>query len=590
MTFLLRLLTLVALLSLTACTTFHPTPPTLLAADGQTLEKTWYNAEAIAGDGSRIRMTVYQPALKKGETAPLLLHAHGFGLGRMARPLSFYGKLLLAGKSSLRAWDEGFWVISYDQRGQGSSDGRIGLMDVEKEPRDVSAVIDWAVKNLALSQKNGDPLVGMIGESYGGGVQMSATLIDPRIDALIPITTWYNLDTALFPNHVPKTDWLAFLGFVGYARSPFHMDNAAFTGSLSEVFGSGDPALHQRLYNNSMAAHCGAGEGPHADALLIQGMRDVLFPLNQALDARQCFLAHGRDVRLIAVEHGHLMPGSQSSPGLSPPIWHVQETVRCDGRIYRTADIIDDWLNGKLRNNSAALARVPRDCISGEAALDEHLPALSWQNLPAATSHNGATGWLEFIARPLDQLLNIFTPGCLPPDYVVPTHKQPMLADERKTGPSSETSEQRTQRCMPANWQEPSDGWLRPARIPVLAVTQPTWIIGVPKLSFSFTGENRPNATLFLRLAAWTPNSGSYRVLSQQVTPVRADGRREIELGAVRDKLLPGEILGLLVQGHSNQFRFGGSGIRTRAGIAGKIGLPLTAASDATPYTWNPEK
>lgn len=54
-------------LGLTACTTFHPTPPTLVSLDGSTLKKTYYHAEVVTTDDSLIRMTVYQPALKKGE-------------------------------------------------------------------------------------------------------------------------------------------------------------------------------------------------------------------------------------------------------------------------------------------------------------------------------------------------------------------------------------------------------------------------------------------------------------------------------------------------------------------------------------------
>ncbi|MDE2422326.1 MAG: hypothetical protein KGO49_14245, partial [Gammaproteobacteria bacterium] len=90
----------------------------------------------------------------------------------------------------------------------------------------------------------------------------------------------------------------------------------------------------------------------------------------------------------------------------------------------------------------------------------------------------------------------------------------------------------------------------------------------------------------FLRLAAWTPDSGSYRVLSQQVTPLRVSGQLDLDLNAVRDKLMPGEVLGLLVQGHSDQFHFSDSHLATSLSVAGKIGLPLASANDATPYDW----
>ncbi len=559
-----------ALISLTACTTFHTTPPMLVSHDGVTLQKTYYHAETIASDGTRIRMTVYQPALKKGEAAPLLIHAHGYEMGRMARPFSTYGKLLIPGKASLRAWDEGYWVISYDLRGMGDSQGQVSLMAADKEPKDVSTVIDWALKNLSISQKNDHPMIGMIGESYGGAVQMSVTTQDPRIVALVPMTTWYNLQEALFPQGVPKTDWLMFLGVVGYTMGPVHMDHHAAIGSFKEIFGTSNPQFLNELYQNSLAAHCQGAEEPHADALLIQGMRDVLFPLNQALDARVCFQHAGRDVRLIAVEHGHLQPTAQLSPGL--PVWYTQDRVRCEGRVYEVADIINDWLNGKLRDDQAALDRVPHYCVTGDQNIDANPPQLTWFPLQKVTSHSGLTGEFEWLAKPLEGAKNIFTSNCQP-------QSAPVNAPEG-TLPS----------CVPEDWDHPSNGWLRPARIPIYAATVPTWIVGVPHVQLTTPEANSEKAVFFLRLAAWTPDSGSYRVLSQQVTPVRAHGRLDLELNAVRDKLMPGEVLGLLVQGHSDQFHFSDSHMTTSVSVSGQIGLPLAPANDATPYDWRVAK
>ena len=545
----LRTFILTLIMTLSACTTFHQTPPPLFNSDGSALKKTWYNAETIADDGTHLRMTVYQPAIKRGLSAPLLIHAHGWAIGRMQRPFSIYGKLIVTGKSALRAWDEGYWVISYDQRGEGASSGHVGLMDADKEPKDVSKIIDWGLKNLSISNVDDKPAIGMIGESYGGGVQLLASAQDARITTIVPLTAWYNLDDALFPNNVPKTDWLLFLGLTGYAIQPLRMDHRAAISTLSEVFGKGDPKLRARLRENGLVAHCSGSEKPHADALLIHGMRDALFPLNQALDIRECLQRSNRDVRLIAVEDGHLLPFSQSSPKLSMPVWHVQDQVTCDGHVFQIANIIADWLNGKLRNDSAALARVPDLCITGDDAIDHHLPTLVWQDFAAARIHSSATGWLEYVARPLDFVVHAMTPSGLPSD-----------------------------------WQKPRDGWIRPAQIPLVAVKESTWIAGVPKVSLKFIDHNRQSATIFLSLAVWTPGSGTYHVLNQQVTPARADhavnGQLDIDLNAVRYKLSKGQVLGLLVQGHSNQFRLGGSGFFTSTGIEGKIGLPLAKVTE----------
>ena len=64
------------------------------------------------------------------------------------------------------------------------------------EGRDVSSIISWlsSATNPYASQVEMDPqntanpLVGMTGGSYGGGIQL--TTVDPRIKAIIPEIGW----------------------------------------------------------------------------------------------------------------------------------------------------------------------------------------------------------------------------------------------------------------------------------------------------------------------------------------------------------------------------------------------------------------
>ncbi|MDP2227872.1 MAG: CocE/NonD family hydrolase [Moraxellaceae bacterium] len=517
---------------------YHTDAPRKTLQNGTILRQHYFHAEVEAADGTKIRMTVYQPRIRSNSAAPLLIHTHGFGLGRMKRPVSLYGKVLLAGEVAQQAWKDGYYVISIDQRGHGASQGDIGLIRPDKEAEDISRVIDWAVRHLKILTDNNDPLVGMIGESYGGGVQLLASVQDPRIDALVPITTWFNLDAALFPNGVPKTSWMIFLGMVGYTMNPLSMDNQLTLSMLGEMRGRHDPHMRAQLRNNSLMSHCGNGKWPKADALLIPGMRDVLFPLNHALDTQRCFKLGGRDVRLVAVADGHLMPTAQWSPGL--PIWHVQKEVTCNGQTLQTRTLIRDWLDGKLRGDAKALARVPSFCLSGDETADARLQIGEFQPMPKVHLGSGLSGQLEWLMRPLDHVGNWFVPARLP-----------------------------------KNWEQPKNGWLRPARVPLYAASERTIIAGVPRIELNFSETDRDDPVLYLRLAKWRPGSGSYHVLNQQVTPAHGKGPMEFELGGVNAVLEKGEVLGLLVTGWNNQFRFAGSGYGTDASIEGRIALPL---------------
>ena len=51
------------------------------------------------------------------------------------------------------------------------------------------------------------PRVGMVGESYGGGIQFAAAERDCRIDAIAPTIAWNSLGTSLDKNQTPKSGW-----------------------------------------------------------------------------------------------------------------------------------------------------------------------------------------------------------------------------------------------------------------------------------------------------------------------------------------------------------------------------------------------
>jgi len=342
-----------------------------------------------------VTTTVFIPEHIEGASYPLVLHSHGFGGSRVgvadaanssATPgdiestSSIFGRL----DDQVRLlWDAGYAVISFDERGFGrgddgddGNDGLIEAMDPDFEIQDAIAVLDWAEANLNLSEDaTGNPVVGAIGGSYGGGYQLLLAAFDDRLDAITPTATWYSLFRALVPNEVIKKGYGTGLCTVITA------DNAEpgpRTQSACQQASTQMTTRYQEdiLVNNAEVVELFAGHGynriqqRHEDAndsftmrpidtLFIQGNRDILFDFNQAADNYRFLSGIGGDVRLMTMESGHslrqtrMLGGSQGTLG----------TNTC-GQLDVLASV-RAWLDLKLRGNAAAGAQLPGEiCIS----------------------------------------------------------------------------------------------------------------------------------------------------------------------------------------------------------------------------------
>jgi len=266
--------------------------------------------------------------------------------------------------------------------------------------------------------------------------------------------------------------------------------------------------------------------------------------VNEGLDVRTCLQQAGRDVRFIGVDDGHLLPLSQRSPGWMMG-WNVEKTLQCEGRSQKTVDVIYAWFEGKLRDRKEQLGNVPTFCLTGDANIDMAGAPPPRQAFDVAHVHvgSGVSGMVEWVTRPLDHVGNWFV-----------SSKGDALPPAR-------------------------DGWLRPAMVPLQRVKETQWVVGVPRATFTIDNADREAPVLFVQVAAWRPGSGTYRILSQQVTPVRGTGEITTDLAAVRGKIDAGEVVGLLVRGYQAQYRFSGSGWGTDASISGRVELPMGLAS-----------
>jgi ABC-2 type transport system ATP-binding protein len=187
----------------------------------------------------------------------------------------------------------GFNVITWDPRGEWASGGVLQLDSPFFEGRDVASIISWAAGpgNIAQSQvatEDGDPLIGMVGGSYGGGIQLTSAAIDPRIDAIVPGIAWNTLNESLYPDNTFKTvigSELLLALVATRARINTEIYPAIVTG-----------ALFSWLSQSAQALLSSAGPGIlsgniTAPSLFLQGTVDILFELDAASTNAELILA-----------------------------------------------------------------------------------------------------------------------------------------------------------------------------------------------------------------------------------------------------------------------------------------------------------
>ncbi|MFJ5529116.1 alpha/beta fold hydrolase [Streptomyces sp. NPDC093261] len=250
-----------------------------------------HRADRVMDMGGGVRIdTSYFTAGSAGRR-PAVLLAHGFG----------GSKDDVRGQAETLARD-GYAVLTWSARGFGRSTGRIGLNDPQGEVTDVSKLIDWlATRPEVELDKPGDPRVGMAGASYGGAISLLAAGHDPRVDAIAPAITYWNLADALFPNGVFKKLWAGvFLNSGGGC--------AKFTAELCRMYDrvaeSGTPDAQARalLQERSPSA---VGKDIKVPTLLVQGQSDSLFPLGQADAAAKAIRANDAPVDVDWIAGGH---------------------------------------------------------------------------------------------------------------------------------------------------------------------------------------------------------------------------------------------------------------------------------------------
>ncbi len=276
--------------------------------------------------------------------APAVLTTNGWGGSK-------------ADQAPYAAWlaGQGYVVLAYSGLGWGGSGCAISLDNPDYDGRAASDLVSFlggtsgiAFLDAAHTQpvpppddvvkdpvdhrgtsRGDDPRVGMFGISYGGGAQFAAAEVDPRIDTLVPVATWNDLDYSLAPNHARPTrgvtsstpgnvKWVAWAALGGIAdvlsppswltppsgvlACPNPLNPICGELATNLVTGLLSPQFRQQLTASSMSSFVNRITIP---TLLLQGEHDTLFDLDEAAATYQALRRQGTPVKMVWIRPGH---------------------------------------------------------------------------------------------------------------------------------------------------------------------------------------------------------------------------------------------------------------------------------------------
>ncbi|MBI2076979.1 MAG: alpha/beta fold hydrolase [Euryarchaeota archaeon] len=459
--------------------------------------------------GHQVPVTIHKPVEANAHNrTPVLLHSHGWSGTRAS------------GANAFEAYHKGgFGVASLDMRGHGDArtTSAARVHDMEFEIKDVSSVITYlAGLDWVRLETAGDPVVGALGGSYGGGYQLLTAAVDPRLDAIAPEITWNDLPQSLVPNGAPKSAWVDVLYGSGLART--QLDATVHEGfavletqnRIPDGRLPGEPDLKTRFTKSSPKSYPDAIRIP---TFLIQGANDTLFNVNEAVRNYHQIRATCAPVQLLTHLGGHILNTQGTLAAPTPTAVGLQGPAGgspCGGLTNLTIRFYQRHLL------DAKIARGDPVCL----ALDD------------ASKRTGAS-----FPLPGTSVLNVSLPAQTVPQGI------PFSTAVDVGGP---------------------------ATVDVL--------LGIPVLSGKVTNA-APDAIVYFGLQA-TGSAGSRILNAQvtplRVTTASSEQAFRIELGAVATDLRPGEHLELLVTSHQDQFAHNAERVPGLATLAAlQLELPL---------------
>lgn len=251
------------------------------------------DVDVISFDGTRIRAHWFP--LPSGEKAPTVLMGPGWSLAGDTNTESTDLPTEMNVVSIVSLRKAGYNVLTWDPRGFGASDGTVMVDSIDYEAKDVSVLLDWlAGLDGVLLDRVGDPRVGMVGASYGGGIQFVTAASDCRVDAITPTIAWNSLKTSLYKADTVKAGWASVLvtAAAGKTLDP-HILSANEAGMTTGVLSDEDRQWFlDRGPSNIL-------DKIRVPTLIVQGTVDGLFTLDEGI---QNFLVLNRSGVPLAMQ------------------------------------------------------------------------------------------------------------------------------------------------------------------------------------------------------------------------------------------------------------------------------------------------
>jgi ABC-2 type transport system ATP-binding protein len=462
---------------------------------------------------------------------PAILMTHGFGLTKLGDEVVSTAQFLAA---------HGYLVLTWTSSGFGESGGCITLQSADWDVKGAMQLVDTLLepRDDVLRDRRG-LVLGTIGGSYGGGIQLPLAAADHRIRATVPGRTWNSLRYSLDPNNlvadgdptgldhdrqeqgVFKQEWTSLFFASGTSGAPqgdggcaeakqasgdpaeiaasgacaaFYLETCRIFGLLSST-GDSDAQARDFIARASASTFL---DDVRAATLLVQGQSDTLFNLNDAAATYVALKRRGVPVAMTWNSGGH--GGYSSRPGECEAYDGTPRTVREMDACYlprRQLQWLDHWLLGRGGRGPGFTWFEDWKTYDGSGPADEQYGAARRFPLPGRTT---------------------LALGDAPATLLNPAGGLPAAYSETSnfTGPDS----------------EPSLGDLPPTEVegqhadfdsPPLA--RAADVVGIPSARLALSHVNGQDLVLFLKVYDVAPD-GTAELVHRLITPVRVPDAR----------------------------------------------------------------